>query len=137
MEGKRCEKCGETVEATRAFCPGCGAAMEAEEQRGDVSAFDASAGTVQFGKTVYGKMLSQMGLNISDAPKKISVAPEAAAVNVPPAEPPAGGPQVIPARSSKIKWIILAAALLFLGMLAVIAAAALIFIYSRYQQSTF
>jgi hypothetical protein len=134
MESRQCEKCGETVEATRAFCPGCGSAMVAEEKRSDVSAFDASAGTIQFGKTVYGKMLSEMGLNISEAPNKASV-PSPTAVGKPPAglqgasDGRAGG-------SSKTKWIILAAALIFIAMLAVIVAAGLIYFYSIYRPAT-
>jgi hypothetical protein len=109
--------------------------MVAEEQRSDLSAFDASAGTMQFGKTVYGKVLAEMGLNISEAPNKqptLSAAPAppvgAPAPDTP--EKPAGG-------SNRTKWIVIAiAAVLFLGMLAVIVAAAGFYFYSRFQQST-
>jgi hypothetical protein len=135
MEPKQCEKCGETVEAARAFCPACGAAMVAEEQRADVSAFDASAGTIQFGKTVYGKVLAEMGLNISEAPNKQPATPPAAAP--PMAAPAPATPEKRVGGSNRTKWIVIAiAALLFLGMLAVIVAAAGIYFYSRYQQST-
>jgi hypothetical protein len=111
--------------------------MVAEEKRSDVSAFDASAGTIQFGKTVYGKMLSEMGLNISEAPNKASVASPTATGTRPAgvqgaareSEGRAGG-------SSKTKWIILAAAIIFLTMLAVIVAAGLLYFYSIYQPAT-
>ena len=134
MEPKRCEKCGETVESTRAFCPGCGAALVVEEERTDVSAFDASAGTVQFGKTVFGKMLSEMGLNISEAPNKPAAVQPVAVKAQPAAAAPAETLAPEQKQSSRTKWIILGVAVILLAMLAFVGAV-LIFLYFRYQQA--
>lgn len=137
MDARQCEKCGETVEATKAFCPGCGSAMVAEEVRGEISQFDATPGTIQYGKTMYGKVLSEMGLNISAAPNK-AAPPRAAEVRIQATETaPAKTATDEPPKSSKIKWIILGVVLLlFVGLVVVAVAAVLIFLYFRYQQTT-
>ncbi|MBK9214346.1 MAG: zinc ribbon domain-containing protein [Chloracidobacterium sp.] len=65
MSQRPCDKCGEEVSVTKAFCPACGHALVDEEQREDTSEFQRLDGTMQVGKTMYNQMLSEMGLNIS------------------------------------------------------------------------
>ena len=64
MAIKECEKCGEQVDAAKAFCPACGNAFVEEQKREQPSAVDQMDGTMQFGKTMYNQMLSDMGLSI-------------------------------------------------------------------------
>src|SRR3954451_8543066 len=105
MDPRKCEKCGETVDAAKSFCPGCGTPMEAEQERTRVSEYDATAGTGQFGKTGYNQLLSDMGLNIAE-----TKAPPAKTVveAVPqPAKPtPERKPEAAPAKNGKMKWIL-------------------------------
>lgn len=65
---KQCGKCKEMVDEAKAFCPGCGNAFVEEEKRQKASEFEKLDSTVQLGKTMYGQMLSEMGLNISKTP---------------------------------------------------------------------
>ncbi|QQS34377.1 MAG: hypothetical protein IPM50_07380 [Acidobacteriota bacterium] len=76
METRQCENCGETVDAAKAFCPGCGNAFVEEKAREKASEFESHDSTVQMGQTMYNQMLSDMGLNIKKSPAK----PEAEAV---------------------------------------------------------
>src|SRR5438874_4680372 len=64
----QCDKCNEMVDEAKAFCPECGNAFVKEEKREEASEFDRSEKTVQFGPTMYNQLLSDMGLNISEAP---------------------------------------------------------------------
>jgi hypothetical protein len=153
---RQCEKCGEQVDQAKAFCPGCGSALIEESAREGESNFDKFDGTVQFGKTMYGQMLSDMGLDRSGAPgevgKPIVINP---AVPVQPGEPtppkpvireqvltPATAPpvetksedSVAPAgESSTLKWILIAGGVLvFLGLfLILLAIAAYFFLLPR------
>lgn len=70
MSAKQCEKCGETVSEAKAFCPSCGHAFVEEETRSEKSAFESMDGTMQFGKTMYNQMLSDMGLSVQPQPAK-------------------------------------------------------------------
>lgn len=65
MSQHPCDKCGELVSASKAFCPACGHAMVEEEKRESASEFQRLDGTMQVGQTMYNQMLSEMGLNIS------------------------------------------------------------------------
>src|SRR5947209_8753618 len=65
---RQCSKCNEMVDEAKAFCPGCGHAFVDEEQRREASEFDRSDKTVQFSETMFGSMLSDMGLDISKTP---------------------------------------------------------------------
>ncbi len=65
MSQRPCDKCGEEVSVTKAFCPACGHSLVDEERRSDTSEFQRLDGTMQVGKTMYNQMLSEMGLNIS------------------------------------------------------------------------
>lgn len=70
MALRQCDKCSEMVDEAKAFCPECGHALVEEKQREEESAYESMDGTMQFGQTMYNQMLSDMGLNISDAPNK-------------------------------------------------------------------
>lgn len=123
MVQTECGKCGEVVDAAKAFCPGCGNSLLEEEQR-EASRFEKMDNTVQLGQTMYNQMLSDMGLSVEKGPsaqeKRVEiiapVAPAPKAVktkeNV---QPTARG-------SKKTRWIIVGAivfaALLFFGLLA-------------------
>jgi hypothetical protein len=73
MGQRQCDRCGDTFDEAKAFCPGCGKAFVEEEKRQNISEFDQQGNTVQLGNTMYNQMLSDMGLNISkasDVPEK-------------------------------------------------------------------
>lgn len=74
MTERPCDKCGEMVSVTKAFCPACGNALVEEETRSDTSEFQNLDGTMQMGQTMYNQMLSEMGLNISATPEQLSEA---------------------------------------------------------------
>jgi len=82
MALKECEKCGEMVPEAKAFCPACGHAFVDEERRREKSKFDKMDSTVQLGQTMFGNMLSDLGLNINKSPghadKKVEVIAPAA-----------------------------------------------------------
>jgi hypothetical protein len=132
MSSNKCEKCGEMVEAAKAFCPECGSPLVIEEQRSSVSEFDASAGTIQFGQTVYNKLLSDMGLNISelqiappqDHPAETQPKAEQAAADPKTEGRPAGG---------RTKWII-AGILVFLLAVTALVVVVSLFVYMRWEQ---
>jgi hypothetical protein len=121
---KKCEHCDEMVDEAKAFCPGCGGAFVAEEQRQERSSFERLDKTVQLGNTMYDLMLSDMGLDTKAAPKPekrieiitpIATAPAAKTTPNKPAAAP-------PTRSSMTLWIILGAlALLVLLPFAVVS----------------
>ena len=103
--------------------------MVAEESRTRVSEFDASAGTVQFGQTVYNQLLSDMGLNIAEA----APGPTAA---VEPVREPKPAPTPTPVEGAKrntTKWVVAIAALLVLGAAALVVIVSL-FIYLRWER---
>jgi hypothetical protein len=68
MAHLQCKKCGANVLEAKAFCPECGGAMADEEVRQHTSEHDSYAETVNLSKSGYNLMLSEMNLNISDAP---------------------------------------------------------------------
>lgn len=77
MALRQCDKCSELVDEAKAFCPECGHVLVEEKQREEESAYESMDGTMQFGQTMYNQMLSDMGLNISDAPNKKAETPSA------------------------------------------------------------
>ena len=117
------------VDEAKAFCPACGNAFVEEEQRAVPSNFEAMDSTVQFGQTMYNQMLSDMGLNVAkpaSAPeKRIEViVPVAAAAAPAPAVKPVVKPTVAPAKASGyMKWIILGAVIVAMGVIVVLVAA--------------
>lgn len=105
METRQCENCGETVDAAKAFCPGCGNAFVEEKAREKASEFESHDSTVQMGQTMYNQMLSDMGLNISKAAPKPAAEPKKSEVVVPltSAAPPPVSPAAPPLVSVELK----------------------------------
>lgn len=124
MSLKKCDKCGEDVDAAKAFCPECGNPFVHEEKRTEATEFEKQAGTVAYSKTMFNMMLSKMDLDTSRSPEEEKQTREHR-----PAEPPEKrSPPEMPAgrekKSGMIKWIILAAlgaVILFLVLIAVLA----------------
>jgi uncharacterized membrane protein YvbJ len=139
MGQKACDKCGELVDEAKAFCPACGNAFVDEEQRQDTSAFEKMDNTVQMGKTMYGQMLSDMGLNISKAPDAPPPPPEKRVeviapltTNATPAAnvtPPPEQQAAPPAKKSYLVWIIVGAIVLIFLLILLISIAGVIFYY--------
>ena len=126
MSSKQCEKCGEPVDEAKAFCPGCGHAFVDERERLVASEFDTLGGTIQFGQTMYNSLLSDMGLNISEAPDPVNKA----AVTVNAAPPQIETPENIAETiSSGRKWLLIAIGVFIFLILVVLTAATLIFLY--------
>ncbi len=132
MALKQCGKCSEMVEEAKAFCPGCGNAF-VEEARREESKFEKMDNTVQLGQTMYNQMLSDMGLNISKgAPvreKRIEIIEPVAATAPAPKKTPVQPPSSRAGGSSKTMWLILGAAVLLLGFIALLAAAVLLYLF--------
>lgn len=131
MDLKACTNCGESVDATKAFCPGCGNPFVLEQQRDQDSEFDASGSTVQFSQSAFNMVLSDMGLNLAESPYQ----PTKAKVKV--VAEPAVKPIVDPApdsppKSNAVKWILITAAIAvaFLAFL-VVAAAVGFYFYTK------
>lgn len=105
MSQRTCDKCGETVSLTKAFCPACGHVLVEEETREDTSEFQQLDGTMQFGKTMYNQMLSEMGLNISVPAEQLSeaVKPVVAEVSQPSPTPPVRAEVIQPITTEKLK----------------------------------
>ena len=133
MALKQCDKCSETVDEAKAFCPACGNAFVEEERRSVSTNFEEMDMTVQLGQTMYNQMLSDMGLNVSKAPDvKEKVVEIAAAAPVAPVVPVASVPSTPPAPATpnnKWIWIIVGAlvALVLLAIVVVIVAAGVVF----------
>jgi hypothetical protein len=72
MSHLQCKKCGANVLEAKAFCPECGGAMVDEEVRQHTSEHDSYDATMNLSKSGYNLMLSEMNLNISDAPNLTS-----------------------------------------------------------------
>jgi hypothetical protein len=130
MALRACEKCHEMADEAKAFCPSCGHAFVDEQKREKPSEFDSMDGTMQFGKTMYNQMLSDMGLNINAAPSGAEK-PKTQVITAAPLEPkssPAVPPPVEAApadekRRNKLLIFGIIAAFLILGLLIVLAAA--------------
>jgi len=152
MAERQCEQCGETVDSARAFCPSCGNPFVAEEQREQKSNYERMDHTLQMGQTMYGQMLSDMGLNISkpQGEKRVeTIAPAAApagqrqenAAPRPPRQetlkPVASAPQQVATptpppvseRKGYLIWGLIAAGLLLLAVAAVIVIAVVFYLY--------
>lgn len=131
MTQKQCGKCGEMVEQAKAFCPGCGHAFVEEESR-EATNFERMDSTVQLGQTMYNQMLSDMGLSKE---KDASLTPEKRIEVIEPIAAAGQKPQTVPAAdapragSSVTKWIIAAAVILFIGLLALVAAGVLLYFF--------
>lgn len=133
MGQKTCDKCGELVDEAKAFCPACGHAFVEEEKRSEESAFEQMDSTVQMGKTMYGKMLTDMGLNISKAPEATPPPEKRVEVIAPivtnAARPQAQIPAESPAKKSYLVWIIVGAAALILLLAVLVVVVAVVILY--------
>lgn len=78
---RQCDKCGESVAEAKAFCPGCGASMD-EEAEGVKPEGENLDGTMQFGQTMYNRLISEMGLDLAATPSA-EKAPEPPVVAAP------------------------------------------------------
>ena len=133
MASKQCDKCGEMVDETKAFCPACGNALVEEERRQKASEYDKLDSTVQFGQTMYDQMLSDMGLNISKSPnieeKRVEI--------IAPVTPSVKQPEMPPAETasaSNTNWFVIGGVIIILGLVIAIVVAALIFLnWSRFR----
>jgi hypothetical protein len=122
------------ADEAKAFCPSCGHAFVDEEKRDRPSAFESMDGTMQFGKTMYNQMLSDMGLNISARPDKASVKEPAiqlvpavpATQSIKPISPAAAPPKVSQPQAASgkrsNKWLIVGVIAVFLLFLLLVAA---------------
>jgi hypothetical protein len=156
MAERQCEKCGEMVDSARAFCPSCGGPLVEEEKREQQSNYEKMDKTVQMGNTMYGQMLSDMGLNISKpqpekrvetiapiggspkqerqspaAPRQETLKPAAASssAQTAAAKPTVQPPAPISKRKSYIVWALIAGGLLVIGLLAVIIIGVILYFY--------
>jgi hypothetical protein len=122
MGSRQCNECKEMVDEARAFCQGCGNPLVVEVERTESSSFERSTATVQFGQTLFGEILSDLGLDISKAPQQEEtpapvampvrtqvVAPVATVrpVQTRPESPKPSGAGANPSGSSKVMWWIL------------------------------
>lgn len=138
MAQQQCNKCGETVDDAKAFCPGCGQPFVEEEKRKTTSEFESVDLTQKMGRTAYNQMLTDMGLNIS-RPNALETPPEV------PAPIPTGtqaekrNERVVPIAPSVestqrspryLKWIIAGVVGLVLAFLVLFAAGFLVYWFS-------
>jgi hypothetical protein len=131
MGSKQCGRCGEVVDDAKAFCPGCGNAFVAEEERTTVSDFDMSNKTVQLGGTMYNQLLSDMGLSTSKSANKA----EAAQVGTKPHQPLVPPPvQAADSKSTRRKWLI-RVTIVALCLLFVLLIALLVILFLLWQRS--
>lgn len=120
MPVKTCEKCGESVDAAKAFCPECGNPFVSEEEPVGSSEIDDFAGTMQYSDSMYKRVLSEMDLDTSQQPDRTerpepSKAPKTEGVPIDPI-----GEQREPDPAEKkgwVKWLVLALVAGFLLLL--------------------
>lgn len=125
MSHIQCKKCGANVLETKAFCPECNNAIVDEETRQHTSEHESYAETVRLSKSGYNLMLSEMNLNISDAPnltaERINLSKEfrSSLVLDPIKEdkPAAGGKKWIIAGAAGVVLLVLAAIIFVLFVL--------------------
>lgn len=123
MRLRSCENCGEQVDKAKAFCPGCGSALIEEKKRTADSEFEASGNTVQFSKTALNMVLSDMGLNITEAPDRPSKSAGKIPIT-PSTQSTAAAPQPKAEKGSAMKWVLIAAAALAVLLVFLITLAA-------------
>ncbi len=104
MSDKQCVKCGQTVDEAKAFCPYCSHSFEVERE-GSASEFELTHNTATFTKSFFNEVLSDMELNISEAPD-------------PPVRPDTGPDRSAPA--NVLKWGATLGVLLLLALIVVI-----------------
>ncbi|MEP7149672.1 MAG: hypothetical protein ABI857_12400 [Acidobacteriota bacterium] len=104
MSDKQCVKCGRTVDEAKAFCPYCSHSF-VPEREGGASEFELTHNTATFTKSFFNEVLSDMELNISEAPD-------------PPVRPESGPDRSAP--SNVLKWGAALGVLLLLALIAVV-----------------
>ncbi len=112
MSDKRCVKCGQAVDEAKAFCPYCSHSFEVERE-GSASEFELTHETQAFTKSFFNEVLSDMELNISEAPDA-------------PARPESGPERSAP--KNVLKW---AATLGFLLLLLLVLVVFILFLVLR------
>lgn len=125
MSLKICEKCGETVDEAKAFCPECGNPFVSEEKREDSSEFDRYAGTIKLSKSAFNIMLSKMDLDTSRSPEEEKSRTEQAIENLPEEHKLRDQTK----NSGMSKWIIIAAAGAVILIFFVLAVLIALYIY--------
>lgn len=140
---RQCNDCKEMVDDARAFCDACGHPFVDEIPRPESSPFDRSVETVQFNDTMFGAILADMGLDLSNPPH----APEKGREVLRPLQPKVAAP--IPAKAiarpkaafpepagkarepgnSNVKWFVLAGLGLALFLMVGLAVVILVLLY--------
>ena len=117
---RKCNDCGEMVDEARAFCDACGNPFVHEIQPAQSGSPDSSIETVQFNETMFGAILADMGLDLSNPPNIPELPPQASqpALKIEPlnrsdatahspnlagTKPPPGGSFL----TSRVKWWLL------------------------------
>lgn len=126
MAERQCQKCGESTDEAKAFCPGCGTALVNEEKRRTTSEFEMVDSTVKLGHSMYNQMLSEMGLDLSKRSEGRVETVEPAAPAPDPRKTDAISAGPARARSPWVWIVALAVAVVALAFV-VVAVAALIF----------
>jgi hypothetical protein len=130
MALKTCEKCGESVDEAKAFCPACGNAFVSEEKRESTSEFDRYAGTVNVSQSVYKMMLSDFDMQTSKS--EAALAPEPIFKPTPPPVQVVSPEIVAPIEESKsgnALLIVLICVIVLLIMVMAAVLAALLYLY--------
>lgn len=125
MGVKNCEKCGESADEAKAFCPACGNPFVAEKERIESSEFDKYAGTVNISKTAYKMMLSEL-----DAEPTESLRSETVPISPREAAKPQNSGNAQPDSQSSNRSVFLFAGLAIILLIAA-AAVFVVYIYSR------
>jgi len=67
MSLKQCVKCGQMADEAKAFCPHCSYSFDLEREA-PTSEFELTSDTDTFTRSFFNEVLSDMELNISEAP---------------------------------------------------------------------
>lgn len=79
MSSTACGKCGEMVDAAKAFCPGCGSPLVAEQARESSSEFESSDKTMQMNESMYNRLVDEIGkapAPLGQPPKPVNSLPK-------------------------------------------------------------
>lgn len=111
MSLKKCEKCWETVDEAKAFCPECGNSFEDEKARKADSEFELTGSTIKLSESAFDALLSDMGLDISDEAEEGDESAEMGAADLEPPRELENGTPKMPA-AAKIILILFGIAVL-------------------------
>lgn len=117
MALKICEKCGESAEEAKAFCPACGNPFVVEQEREGSSEFDKYAGTVNVTQTAYNMMRAE----VFGTPPQPEV-PETVEkpVSNKPTDSPISSPKLVRKSSNFLVFFIVGVVILLIGVFATI-----------------